>query len=299
MTQQNLTSTGASQTLPVALVQMTATKSVETNLAFLETHIGKAAALGARYVQTPENSLLMDLDSERVARVVESDLYRHGLERLFALAKEHNIWLHIGGTPVLVDQTASQQDNDQPAAPHLANRSFVVGPDGQVRDFYDKIHMFDVQLQGGEHYRESQNYRAGARAVVVETDFVRLGLSICYDLRFAGLYRQLAQAGAEVIAVPAAFTAYTGKAHWHVLLRARAIETGCFVVASAQTGTHETGRDTFGHSLVVAPWGDIVLDAGAEAGVFMAQLDMQQIRDARGQVPSLRHDRPFDVDAPL
>ena len=296
MTQPNLTSTGTSQTLPVALVQMTATKSVETNLAFLETHICKAAALGARYVQTPENSLLMDLDGERVARVVESDLYRHGLERLFALAKELNIWLHIGGTPVLVDQTISQESTDQSAVPQLANRSFVIG---QMRDFYDKIHMFDVQLQGGEHYRESQNYKAGKRAVVVETDFARLGLSICYDLRFAGLYRQLAQAGAEMIAVPAAFTAYTGQAHWHVLLRARAIETGCFVVACAQTGTHETGRDTFGHSLVVAPWGDVVLDAGAEAGVFTAQLDLQQIRDARGQVPSLRHDRPFEVDAPL
>ena len=299
MSTQSLTGVAPPQMITIALVQMTASKSVESNLTFLETHIRKAAEQGAQYVQTPENSLLMDLDGERVRQVVNSDLYHQGLERLFALAKEHQIWLHIGASPVMVDHASAQPEDDQKSVPQLANRSFVVGPDGRVRDFYDKIHMFDVQLPGGEHYRESTNYLSGERAVVVETDFARLGLSICYDLRFAGLYRQLAQAGAEIIAVPAAFTAYTGKAHWHVLLRARAIETGCFVVASAQTGLHETKRETFGHSLVIAPWGDVVLDSGPQAGVFMTKIDLQQVHEARSQVPSLRHDRPFEVDAPL
>ena len=283
----------------IALVQMTACKSVEDNLAFLVSHIEEAAERGARYVLTPENSLLMDLDAERVHKIAASETYAQAFDALYSLARRLNIWLHIGATPVVVDDALKKASNAADEGPLLVNRSFVIGPDGQMRDFYDKIHMFDVQLPDGEHYCESANFRPGDRAVVVGTDFARLGLSVCYDLRFPGLFRQLAQAGADILTVPAAFTAYTGRAHWEVLLRARAIETGCFVIAAAQTGDHETGRSTYGHSLVAAPWGDVLLDAGDQPGVFMAELDLQLLYEARSKVPSLRHDRPFHMVAPL
>jgi len=280
----------------VALIQMTSSKSVEDNLAFLDDHICQAALLGATYVLSPENSLIMDLDTQAIVDAVRDETYLQALDHLFGLAKKHQIWLHIGATPVLL---ADEQVETEGPQPLLANRSLLIGPDGLVRNSYDKIHMFDVQLPGGETYCESQSFKPGDQSVMVDCGFAKLGMTICYDLRFAGLYRQLAQAGCDIITVPAAFTQFTGQAHWHVLLRARAIETGCFVLASAQTGLHQTGRETYGHSLVVAPWGEILLDAGVETGVFHTQLDLQQIDQARSNVPSLNHDRVFKMNDKL
>lgn len=274
-----------------ALVQMTASKSLDKNLAFLDDTIREAAGNGATYILTPENSLLMDLDGQRVAEVTGSAAYAEALSSLHQLAGEHGVTLHIGATPVLLSALLSRASS----GPQLANRSYLIGPDGQLIGQYDKIHMFDVSLPGGESYRESATYKPGAEAVVVDGGFAKIGLTICYDLRFPSLYRTLAQAGAEMITVPAAFTQYTGKAHWHVLLRARAIETGCFVFASAQTGAHETGRSTFGHSLIISPWGEVLVDGGTEPGVSYAEIDLTEIGASRRAVPSLTHDRDFIV----
>jgi predicted amidohydrolase len=179
-----------------------------------------------------------------------------------------------------------------------ANRSFLFAADGSVLARYDKLHMFDVDLPGGESYRESDTFRPGDSAVVADLPWARLGLSICYDVRFPYLYRDLARAGADVIAVPSAFTRQTGEAHWHVLLRARAIETGCFIVAPAQTGTHHKDRKTFGHSLIVDPWGRVLADAGTEPGIVAADIDLERISAARGAVPALSHDRAYHVPRP-
>ncbi len=287
--------------LQVALLQMTSSKSLDENFATLERLTNKAARGGARYVQSPENSLIMDLDSLNVAKVAGSNEYQQAIAALQGMAGEHNIWLHIGATPVLsplADEQRMTSDAELPE-PGLVNRSLLFTPEGHSGGWYDKIHMFDVSLPKGETYRESKNYRPGERAVVVDCGFARLGMTICYDLRFAGLYRQLAQAGAEMISVPAAFTHFTGSAHWHVLLRARAIETGCFVLASAQTGTHETGRQTYGHSLVINPWGEILADAGEPNCIIETEIDIAAVQEARAKIPSLLHDRAFDMDAPL
>lgn len=288
--------------LKVGLVQMTSAKSLEVNAAFLDEAIRAAAAEGADYILTPENSLLMDLDGARVAEITGSEAYKAALEDLHRLAGELKVTLHIGATPVLADGSAGGAvggavgaNAGETAGRKLQNRSYLIGPDGVCLGQYNKIHMFDVELPGGETYRESATYLPGQQAKVVACDAGRIGLTICYDLRFAALYRALAQAGAEMITVPAAFTAYTGKAHWHVLLRTRAIETGCFILAAAQTGTHETGRATFGHSLIVSPWGEVLLDAGAEPGVSTVMIDFAEIETARRAVPSLKHDRDFIV----
>ncbi len=174
-----------------------------------------------------------------------------------------------------------------------ANRSFLIGPDGAVIAKYDKIHMFDVQLNAGNIYRESDSYVAGAAAVVADLPAGRLGMTVCYDVRFPDLFRQLAIAGAKVIAVPAAFTRITGEAHWHILLRSRAIETGCYIIAPAQGGKHQDGRETYGHSLIIDPWGEILAEAGTEPGVIAAMLDLAKVDEVRGKIPSLRHVRPF------
>lgn len=273
----------------IALVQMTAGHDPLKNAKFLEEAINSAAKGGAHYVQTPENSLLMELDRARVADIISSNEYKSLLEGLFKQAGELGIWLHLGSVALLFDNDAAHQQS----GPRFANRSLLINPQGQLAEFYDKIHMFDVTLPNGEVYHESANYKPGERAVVAESDFARIGLSICYDLRFPALYRHLAQAGAEMMSVPAAFTQTTGKPHWHVLLRARAIETGSFIVASGQTGTHDNGRATYGHSLIVAPWGDVVLDAGEDVGVFSAAINLQDVAKARSTMPSLSHDRKW------
>jgi predicted amidohydrolase len=204
-----------------------------------------------------------------------------GLAAFRELASELGIWLLIGSLAIKLSDDK------------LANRSFLINAQGEVAARYDKIHMFDVDLPNGESYRESKNYQPGITAMVAETPWGALGMSVCYDLRFPNLYRELAQAGAKMLTVPAAFTRTTGQAHWHILLRARAIESGCFVFAPAQCGIHADGRETFGHSLVVAPWGEILSDGGEAPGIIMADIDLSRIKTARSAVPSLNHDRLF------
>jgi predicted amidohydrolase len=201
-----------------------------------------------------------------------------------ALARELAIWLHLGSMAVLLPNGK------------IANRSLLFAPNGEVEARFDKIHMFDVELPGGESYRESKNYQAGDGAVLADLPWGTLGLTICYDLRFPHLYRALAQAGADFLAIPSAFTRKTGEAHWHTLLRARAIENGCFVLAAAQAGRHESGRETYGHSLVVAPWGENLAEAdGVHPMVIVADVKSSDVAEARKRIPSLQHDRPFQV----
>ena len=265
------------------LVQMTATRDIAANVAVASDLIREAAARGARYVQTPEVTTLLELDRERLFQVIGPEAGNPALTAFQDLARELGIWLHIGSMAV-------RGNSDR-----LANRSYVLRPDGSIAARYDKIHMFDVDLPGGESYKESRNYAPGSEAVAVDLPWGRMGLTICYDLRFPCLHRALAQAGAVMLAGPAAFTKTTGEAHWHTLLRARAIEAQCYVLAAAQTGLHEIGRATYGHSIIVGPWGDIVAEAGTEPGVLVADIDLEQVAAVRARVPSLRHDRTFNV----
>jgi deaminated glutathione amidase len=245
--------------------------------------IRKAAAQGADYVQTPEVSNMMQLNRtalfEHLA-VEEDDL---SLTAYRALAAELKIHLHIGSLALR-------------ATPEKAvNRSFLIGPDGAVIASYDKIHMFDIDLPGGESYRESANYQPGETAVISDLPWGRIGLTICYDVRFPALYRALAESGASFLSVPSAFTKKTGEAHWHTLLRARAIENGCFVFAAAQAGLHENKRETYGHSLIIDPWGVVLAEGDVETGIIMAKIDPAKVETARKTVPSLQHGRRFGV----
>lgn len=269
------------------LVQLTVGDDPVANLTQTLTQIRAAAAGGAGFVLTPEctNMLSSDRAHQRANLHLESD--DPTLAALRAEAQALQIWLLIGSLGLLT------QDADG----RFANRSFLIAPSGEITARYDKIHMFDVNVSETEVYRESAGYRPGTQAVLAETPFGRIGMTVCYDLRFAHLHRRLAQAGAQILTVPAAFNHITGAAHWHVLLRARAIETGCFVLAPAQTGFHpETkgkGRRTYGHSLAVAPWGEVLADAGTEAGVTFVDLDLGEVAKARARVPALTHDREF------
>jgi predicted amidohydrolase len=225
---------------------------------------------------------LLDRDSGRAAKVLRVEEEDQVLAAAQQAAARHRIWVHVGSLAVLVDNGK------------VANRSFVIDREGRVRATYDKLHLFDVDLPTGESWRESNTSSAGAGVTLVNgTPVGKLGLTICYDLRFPGLFARLAEADADVIAVPAAFTVPTGKAHWHILLRARAIEAGMFVVAAAQVGRHEDGRQTFGHSLVVDPWGEVLLDMGEEKGVGFADIDLKRISDVRARIPALSHRRPI------
>ena len=267
------------RTFMAACVQLRAGQEVAANIEAAEALIREAAGAGADYVQTPEQTALMELRTKVLfAKIVPED-NDPALKRFTALAAELGIWLHIGSLAIRV------------APDKAANRAFVIAPDGRIAARYDKIHMFDVDLPSGESYRESKNYRPGREALTVDLPWGRLGLSICYDLRFAYLYRTLAQAGAQFLAIPAAFTRQTGQAHWHVLQRARAIETGCFVISAAQGGTHENGRQTFGHSLIVAPWGEVLAEAATEPCVITARIDPAACAEARTRIPALKHDR--------
>ena len=242
--------------------------------------IREAAAGKAEMLFTPEMSGLLDRDPERAARSLSAEQDDPVLSACRDSAREHGIWLHLGSVAVRSE------------GGKIANRAFVIDPAGDIRARYDKIHLFDVDLPTGESWRESNVYSAGEGAVVVAgTPVGKLGLTICYDLRFPLLFARLAEAGAEVVAVPAAFTVPTGQAHWHVLQRARAIEAGMFIVAAAQVGTHADGRATYGHSLVVDPWGEILLDMGKTPGVGFAEIDLQRIADVRSRVPALKHRR--------
>ncbi len=273
------------RTFRAALVQLCSGRNVDKNVADATALIREAAAGGAHYVQTPEVTTLMELETAKLFAAVEPEEGNRALQQFRNLAAELKIWLHIGSMPVKV------------AADKIANRAYVLTPDGAVAATYDKIHMFDVDLPGGESYRESKNYRPGDKAVVTALPWGGLGLSICYDLRFPQLFRALAKSGAKFLAVPAAFTKVTGEAHWHTLLRARAIESQCFVFAAAQGGRHEHGRDTYGHSLIISPWGQILAEGGVQPQVIFADIDLQAIEDARSRVPSLGHDRPFTVES--
>ncbi|MBC8012651.1 MAG: carbon-nitrogen hydrolase family protein [Methyloceanibacter sp.] len=266
------------------LVQLRSGRSVEANLETAEALIRHAARGGAHYVQTPENTAIMELRPELTLQAAQSEEESLALARLRALAAELGIFLHVGSLAVKLDPT------------RVANRSYLIDPEGGIAARYDKLHMFDVDLAGGESHRESIHCRPGAKAVLADLPFGRLGLSICYDLRFPQLYRALATAGADFIAIPSAFTRQTGEAHWHVLVRARAIETGAFVLAATQGGLHENGRATYGHSLIVSPWGEVLAEAGEEPGVIFADIDLAASAEARARIPALKHGREFEVE---
>lgn len=272
----------------IALVQLNVGDDPAENLPETIALIRAAAAGGAQFVLTPECTNALSSNRERQRALFHPEDSDPTLAALRAEAAQAGIWLLIGSLGLLT------QDADG----RFANRSFLIGPDGAIVARYDKIHMFDVNVTETEVYRESAGYRPGARAVLAETPLGRIGMTVCYDLRFPHLYRRLAQGGAQILTVPAAFNHLTGQAHWETLLRARAIETGCFVLAPAQTGFHPEkdgkGRRTHGHSLAIAPWGEVLADAGEEPGVTFAELDLAEVEKARGRVPSLSHDRSFD-----
>jgi len=274
--------------MKVALVQMNSVRDIQTNLHESRKFITEAAARGAEFITTPENTT--SIEPIRAAALANTPYEKDhpGISFYSSLAKELRIWLLIGSMPVKVN------DNK------IANRSFLFDRQGNVIVRYDKIHLFDVDLKAGESYRESDQIQAGTEAILADTPWGRIGLSICYDIRFAALYRAMAQAGASILTVPAAFTVPTGKAHWHVLLRARAIETGCFVLAPAQCGIHAEGRKTFGHSLIVNPWGEILGEGdNNEPGVITASLDLTEVMEARHMIPALQHDRVFVKPQPV
>jgi predicted amidohydrolase len=266
----------------IALFQSTAGIDPARNARGLAEAIEQASAGGAEMLFTPEMTGLLDRDSSRAAKVLREQDQDQVLAAAQEAAARHRIWVHVGSLAVLVDNGK------------VANRSFVIDREGSIRATYDKIHLFDVDLPTGESWRESNTYSPGSGVTLVNgTPVGKLGLTICYDLRFPGLFARLAESDADVIAVPAAFTVPTGKAHWHILLRARAIEAGLFVVAAAQVGHHEDGRTTFGHSLVIDPWGEILLDMGEEKGVGFADIDLKRISDVRSRIPALNHRRPI------
>lgn len=267
----------------LACVQVNAGEDIPANLETAAAFAREAKAAGADLIAFPENVAYMAPDGRSVREAAKTEADHPALAAFQAVARELQCWLLVGSLAI----DAGEVDG------RVANRTFVIDAEGATVAAYDKIHMFDVSLAGGESYRESDTYRPGAEARLVQTPFGGIGLSICYDLRFPALYRALARAGADMIAVPSAFTRATGEAHWHTLLRARAIETGCYVFAPAQCGTHPRGRKTFGHSLVVDPWGGIVAEAGDRPGVIAAEIDLAAVARARGQVPSLDHDREF------
>lgn len=273
-------------TLTLGLLQMTSSIDPDENLVMLEAGVRSLAGRGAQLVMTPEMTGLLDGNKQRLRSHARTEDADETVALARRLAEELGLWLLIGSQAIVVDDAPDSL---------LANRSFLIGPDGAVRARYDKVHLFDVDLPSGERYRESSSYRPGKDAVVAETPWGKLGLAICYDVRFPHLFRTLAQAGAKLISVPAAFTKVTGEAHWHTLLRARAIETGCFIAAPAQTGRHKDGRTTFGHSLVIAPWGDVLADGGEEPGGLIAQIDLSLVETARARIPALQHDRAFEL----
>ena len=266
----------------IALFQSTAGIDPEANARALTDAVSEAASGAAEMLFTPEMSGLLDRDQQRARGNLRSEGDDLVLAACRVAAREHSIWLHVGSLAVLTEDDK------------VANRGFVIDREGRIRARYDKIHLFDVDLPTGESWRESNTYSPGKGVVLVNgTPVGKIGLTICYDLRFPGLFARLAEADADLISVPAAFTVPTGKAHWHVLLRARAIEAGLFVVAAAQVGRHEDGRQTFGHSLVIDPWGELLLDMGEEGGVGFADVDLARISEVRSRIPALSHRRPI------
>ena len=269
-----------------AMVQMRTAMLPETSLAQGIELIREAKAKGADYVQTPEVTNIIQQNRKALFELLANDEDDRSLNAYRDLARELKIYLHIGSIAV------------RATPERAANRSFLIAPDGNILASYDKIHMFDIELDGGESYRESANYQPGETAVISDLPWGRIGLTICYDVRFPALYRALAEAGASFIAVPSAFTVRTGEAHWSTLLRARAIENGCFIFAAAQAGKHESGRETYGHSLIVDPWGEILAEGGTEPGVVLAKIDPAKVVSVRKSIPSLQHGRRFGLADP-
>jgi predicted amidohydrolase len=267
--------------LSVACIQLRSSDDIDDNIATASSLIREAKGGGARFVATPEMTSLMDQRKGALAAKIVPEQDDRALKAFRALAVETGLTILIGSMAIRIDDDL------------CANRSFLITPAGEIAARYDKIHMFDVEVGDGQTYKESRDYRPGERSVVASMDGIKLGLSICYDVRFPGLYRTLAQAGAEILCVPAAFTAVTGRAHWKPLLVARAIENGAFVIAPNQGGKHSDGRETYGHSLIVGPWGDVIAEANSEPGIIYADIDLDQVTEVRKRIPSLGHDRPF------
>ena len=272
-----------------AILQMTSGIDPAANAAVIVDAVEQAAEQGADMLFTPEMAGYLDRNRARAAETLRSEADDPVLAAVREAAARHGLWVHLGSLPL------KEEGGDG----RWVNRSFVIDGKGQIRARYDKIHLFDVDLATGESWRESAVYRPGEKVAAVETPWGRMGLSVCYDLRFPDLYRALTNAGATMLLVPAAFTVPTGEAHWHVLLRARAIEAGCFVIAPAQTGRHEDGRETYGHSLVIDPWGEVLLDMGEEAGLALADIDLSRVEDVRGRVPAIANRRDIPVDVTL
>jgi predicted amidohydrolase len=274
--------------MKTALLQLNVSDDPVANLEVTLGYLRDAASRGAKFVLTPEVTNCISTSRAHQKNVLQHESEDITLAALQSEAAALGVWLLIGSLGLKTDDADGR----------FANRSFLIDPSGQIVVRYDKIHMFDVQVTAEETYRESAGYRPGTRAAVADAGFAKIGLTICYDVRFPALHAALARAGAQILTSPAAFSPVTGAAHWHTLLRARAIETGCFVLAPAQTGEHASTshktRRTYGHSLVVAPWGEVLMDAEEDPGVYMVDLDMEQVSRARQKVPSLENARPFD-----
>lgn len=277
--------------MKIALLQITSSDHPAENAAMIRSMIRDAVAQGAEFVLTPEVSNCLSTSRSHQNEVLETEAGNSFVAEMVEEAQALGIWLLVGSVGIKTGDADGR----------FANRSYLISPAGEIAGWYDKIHMFDVDVTPEETYRESDGYRPGNRAVVADAGFARIGMSVCYDLRFPHLYRTLAHAGATILTIPAAFSPVTGAAHWEPILRSRAIETGCFVIAPAQTGAHKLTRgrprSTHGHSMVVAPWGEVLLDAGTEPGVYVLDIDLGAVAEARRRVPSLTHDREFTLDA--
>ena len=267
----------------VALVQMRSGRDVRDNLLEADAFIRDAARKGAQFIQTPENTLLMETETARLFEKIAPEEATEAIPHFSALARSLRIWLHIGSIAIKVGEKRA------------INRAYLFAPDGQIALRYDKIYMFDVNLPSGEIYRESAIFVPGKTAYVVPLPWGGLGVATCYDIRFPEQYKALAKAGAKFLTAPSAFTKVTGEKHWHILLRARAIENGCFVFAAAQGGRHANGRTTFGHSLILSPWGDILGEGGTEPGIIVADIDVAEVDRVRARIPALDHTCDFDV----
>ena len=275
-----------SSSFKAACVQISSQLDMDANLEAASALVRDAADNGAQMVLLPENVSLMGTNREQALAMAMPEARHKALPVFTELAREKGVWLMVGSLSVRLDEAAAAEDM-------LANRSLLISDQGEVMVRYDKIHMFDVNIEGGESHRESETYRPGAQAVVAATPWGGLGMTICYDLRFPYLYRSLAQAGAHFMSVPSAFTRVSGRAHWHVLLRARAVETGCYIFAPAQCGDHANDRQTYGHSLIIDPWGKILAEAGESPCVIAADIDPSRVAAVRAMIPSLKHDRKF------
>lgn len=267
--------------MKITLLQMNSSNDVDENLAAIRN----AAAETTGLLTTPECALLMPKDHDDLMAKAQTEENNHALETCQLIARDHKIRLLIGSLQIKPTDDASK----------CLNRSYLINQQGEIRARYDKIHLYDAEPKDGETYKESNRYEPGNQAIISDCGDVTLGLTICYDLRFPQLYRDLAQAGAHILTVPSAFTVPTGKAHWHTLLRARAIETGCFIIAPAQTGTHANERQTYGHSLIINPWGEIIAQADDDPGTISAEIDVSEVTEARKRIPSLQHDRSYSI----